>query len=216
MPNDDDDDDKNGGKSPDGGDRNPHLEQAIRDRDKLKNENRALKERLANAAEAETKLAEYEAAKEAEAAETERKKNDFAAQEKRWQKQLEDERRKNQELEGWKKTREYTDRETALVDAVARKLGAQNRPVVHGLVKLAIADGLQMPDEINDSFVADATKRIRELAPETFAGKSTGNTRPDNRGNNDDDVPERFRNNPKAVRAYRAGQERHGTTQRKE
>lgn len=211
MPIENDDD-----KSADAGERNPHLEQAIRDRDKLKNENRALKERLAKADEAESKLAEYEAAKESEAAEIERKKNDFAAQEKRWQKQLEDERKKTQELEGWKKSREHNDRETALVDAVATKLGAENRRVVHGLVKLALTDGLQLPEQIDDSFVADAVKRVRDLAPETFAAKSTGKTRPDNRGSNDDDVPERFRNNPRAARAYRAGQARTGNTQRKE
>jgi hypothetical protein len=207
-----DDDDK----APDGAERNPHLEQAIRDRDKLKNENRALKERLASSAEAERKLAEYESAKEAEAAESERKKNDFAAQEKRWQKQLEDERKRGDALEGWKKSREHGDRETALVDAVATKLGAENRRVVHGLVKLALTDGLQMPDELDDSFVADAVKRVRDLAPETFAAKSTGKTRPDNRGTNDDDVPERFRGNPRAVKAFRAGQARTGNTQRKE
>jgi hypothetical protein len=203
-------------KTPDGGERNPHLDQAIKDRDKLKNENRTLRERLAASAEAESKLAEYEAAKEAEAAEGEKKKNDFAAQEKRWQSQLEAERKKNQELEGWKKARVHSDRETALVDAVATKLGAENRRVVHGLVKLALADGLELPDEVNDSFVADAVKRVRDLAPETFAAKSTGNNRPDNRGTNDDDVPERFRGNPRAVKAFRAGQQRTGNTQRKE
>lgn len=168
--------------------RNPHLEQATKDRDRLKNENRTLKERLSKLEEAESKLSEYESAKEAETAELERKKNDFAAQEKRWAKQLEDQKKTIDELTGWKTTRERTDREAALVDAVSLKLGHSNKALVKGLLRVAADAGFELPETLEDSIVVDAAKRIRELGgPDVFRVRSNGS--PGTPGVNDTNRP---------------------------
>lgn len=86
---------------------------------------------------------------------------------------------KKRELEEAIATRTKKDRGQTFAEAVAKKAGLGNLTVVRGLLREA-ADARELdtaPEEVTDDSVAEATKAIRELAPEMFTPKARGGSR---------------------------------------
>lgn len=150
-----------------------HVKQAFKDRDAAKKRAREAEAKL-------RELEEREAARETEKAEREaeqeRKKNDFAALEKRLQKERDDARKEAAEAKALIDARLRSDRVAALVDAVMPKLGATPRTVVKGVLKeLSETVGLDIaPESIDDKTAADVAKQVREAMGELFPSRSGG------------------------------------------
>lgn len=132
---------------------------------------RKLKDRLR---EAESRLAQYESLEETRAEESERKAQDWAKLEKRLSDKMSSREQRIAELESIISERQRADRETALLDSVEQRTGA-NRTLLKGLLKVASESGFDTaPDELDDDVVVDAVKRVRALAPELFEGRGYG------------------------------------------
>ncbi len=119
------------------------------------------------------KLAEHEAIKAAEAEELARKKNDFAAIEAKLKAALEKEKAEKAEALSAIAARDRREREAALVDAVAAKLGFSNRTVLKGVLKELAEQGVDTAPESLDS-AADVAKQVREALGDLIPAKSGG------------------------------------------
>jgi hypothetical protein len=151
--------------------KDPHFERAIKDRDAAKAK---LREREAKLAEYEAKMADIESAKEAAAREDEQKRNDFAAQAQRWQKDLEAREKRAVEAEARLAAKERAERTTALVDAVAAKTSV-SRVQLKGLLLVAAESGFDIaPEQLDSDKVAEAITKLRELEPDMFKSRSSG------------------------------------------
>lgn len=154
--------------------KDPHLERAIKERDAAKAKLREREDKSAELAELKARLAEIDAEKEKAAIEEEKKRNDFTAQTQRWQKELEKERSEKAEALAQLDVRLKNDRETALVDAVAGKAGI-SRTLAKGLLRVARDTGFDnAPEQLDDDYVADAIKKLRELEPDMFKPRTSG------------------------------------------
>lgn len=174
--------------------KNPHLEQAIKDRNVLKARVRELE------AAASQRDSESAAAKDAAAQEEERKRSDWTALESRYKSQLAERDQKLADAMRLIEGRTRQDRESLLVDAVAGKLGATNRTLIKGLLKVAAESGFDAaPESLNDQIVADAMTKVRELSPELFKARSNGS--PGSPGLNDTNRPDTGDDPKERVRA---------------
>lgn len=118
------------------------------------------------------KVAEYEAMKAAEAEDTARKKNDFAALEAKLKAQLDKEKAEKAEALSKLEARDRQGREAALVDAVSAKLGFTNRTVIKGVLReLAEQHGVDIAPETIDS-AADVAKQVREALGDLLPPKA--------------------------------------------
>lgn len=145
---------------------------AIRERDALKKAKRELESKLA---EREAKLAEREAADAAAAEEQERKRNDHMALIQRREKERDEARKEAADAKSLLASKLRSEQQGALVDAVMPKLGLTNRTVVRGVLRELEARGLDIaPEQFDDKYVADVTKKVREELGDLFAPKSGG------------------------------------------
>lgn len=121
------------------------------------------------------KLAEHEAKLAAEAEEQARKRNDFAALEERLKKERDREAQRAADAEARIAARERSDRETALVDAVAAKIGINNRTVIKGVIKALGEQGVDVaPESMDEKYAADVAKQVREALGDLLPAKSGG------------------------------------------
>lgn len=150
-----------------------HVKLAFKDRDAAK---KRAREAEASRDELRAKLAEHEAERESREVEQERKKNDFAALEKRLAKERDDARKEAADAKALIAARTRADREAALVDTVLPKLGSVPKLVAEGLIQSLAKRGKfdPAPESIDDHYAADVAKHVREALGDLYPTRNGG------------------------------------------
>lgn len=178
-----------------------HLEKAMSERNAAKAK---LREAETQLAEARAKVDAFEQEKLDRETEIARKAGEFGKIEDGYKSKLAAKEQELAEVNSRIAARERSDRENALVEAVASKAGIADRALVKGLFRVAADAGFDAaPAELGEALVAEAIERLRVLGPSLFTARSTPAA---NAGTTDTaGVPADIASDPRKLAAYNAG-----------